>query len=46
LVTAHNLFYFQELMGGMRAAIAENRFDDFKTKFEIDQAEGDLPEID
>ncbi len=30
LLTWVNLAYYQELMAGMRAAIAENRFDDFR----------------
>ena len=29
LNTIHNLHYYQELMGGIRAAIAENRFEAF-----------------
>ena len=46
LVTAHNLTYFQELMADMRAAIAENRFEAFKTRFAAEQAAGDLPPLD
>ena len=30
LLTWVNLAYYQELMAGMRAAIAEGRFDDFR----------------
>jgi len=33
LNTIHNLYYYQELMQGMRDAIAENRFDDFVSEF-------------
>ena len=33
LNTIHNLFYYQELMQGMRDAIANNRFDDFVSEF-------------
>jgi queuine tRNA-ribosyltransferase len=32
LLTWVNLAYYQELMAGMRAAIAENRFDDFRRR--------------
>ncbi|WP_198264253.1 tRNA guanosine(34) transglycosylase Tgt [sulfur-oxidizing endosymbiont of Gigantopelta aegis] len=33
LNTLHNLFYYQELMQGMRDAIAAHRFDDFVDEF-------------
>ena len=33
LNTIHNLHYYQELMGGIRAAIAENRFEAFVASF-------------
>ena len=33
LLTWHNLHYYQELMDGMRAAIAEGRFDAFEADF-------------
>ena len=33
LNTIHNLHYYQELMGGIRAAIAENRFEAFAASF-------------
>ncbi|MCB1310959.1 MAG: tRNA guanosine(34) transglycosylase Tgt, partial [Sedimentitalea sp.] len=33
LLTWHNLHYYQELMGGMRAAIAEGRFGAFEAAF-------------
>ena len=45
LVTAHNLHYFQELMGGMRAAIAQGTFEAFRTRFAALQAQGDLPDL-
>ena len=35
LNTIHNLHYYQELMSGMRKAIEEHRFEDFKTTFAI-----------
>ncbi len=40
LMTTHNLFYYQELMAGMRAAIAEGRFADFAARFHEAQARG------
>ncbi len=33
LATLHNLYYYQSLMRGLRAAIAEKRLDDFAQKF-------------
>ena len=33
LATIHNLFYYQELMAGLRAAIAEKRLADFVDEF-------------
>jgi queuine tRNA-ribosyltransferase len=33
LATLHNLYYYQALMGDLRAAIAEKRLDDFVQKF-------------
>jgi queuine tRNA-ribosyltransferase len=33
LNTIHNLYYYQELMQGLRAAIAEQRLDDFVKEF-------------
>ena len=33
LNTLHNLYYYQELLAGLRAAIAESRLQDFKTVF-------------
>jgi len=33
LMTEHNIAYYQALMTGMRAAIAEGTFADFATKF-------------
>ena len=42
LLTWHNLHYFQEIMGGMRAAIAEARFDAWEAAFHAGRAEGDI----
>ncbi len=42
LLTWHNLHYFQELMAGMRAAIAEGRFDAWEAEFHAQRAEGDV----
>ena len=39
LNTIHNLHYYQVLMQGMRAAIEENRFEDFKAEFARKRAE-------
>ena len=43
LLTWHNLHYYQELMAGLRAAIAESRLDDFVADFHAKRAEGDIP---
>jgi len=42
LLTWHNLHYYQELMEGMRAAIAEGRFDVWEAEFHATRAQGDL----
>ncbi|MCR9069618.1 MAG: tRNA guanosine(34) transglycosylase Tgt [Rhodobacteraceae bacterium] len=42
LLTWHNLHYYQELMAGMRAAIAEDRFAAFEAAFHAMRAEGDI----
>ena len=42
LLTWHNLHYFQELMGGMRDAIAAARLDDFVADFHAQRAGGDI----
>ncbi|MGD9919756.1 MAG: tRNA guanosine(34) transglycosylase Tgt [Paenirhodobacter sp.] len=42
LLTWHNLHYYQELMAGMRAAIAEGRFAAFVADFHALRAEGDI----
>jgi queuine tRNA-ribosyltransferase len=43
LLTETNLGYYQELMRGMRAAIAAGRFEDFRRSSVEGWREGDLP---
>ncbi len=43
LLTWHNLHYYQELMAGMRTAIAAGRFGAFAETFAAEQARGDIP---
>ncbi len=42
LLTWHNLHYYQDLMAGMRAAIAAGRFAAWEADFHAQRAEGDL----
>ncbi len=42
LLTWHNLHYYQELMAGMRAAIAEGWFAAWEAEFHATRAEGDI----
>ena len=42
LLTWHNLHYYQELMAGMRAAIAAGRFAAWEAEFHRLRAEGDI----
>ncbi len=42
LLTWHNLQYYQDLMAGLRAAIAEGRLAAFKAEFDTAQAQGDI----
>lgn len=42
LLTRHNLQYYQDLMAGMRAAIAEGNFAAFKSEFHAKREEGDI----
>jgi queuine tRNA-ribosyltransferase len=42
LLTWHNLHYYQELMAGLRAAIAEARLAEFIAAFDAARAEGDV----
>ncbi|MGF1630750.1 MAG: tRNA guanosine(34) transglycosylase Tgt [Kiloniellaceae bacterium] len=45
LLTRHNLHYYQQLMAGLRGAIAAGRLEDFVADFERHQAEGDIPTL-
>ena len=45
LLTWHNLHYFQEIMGGMREAIAEGRFEAWEADFHALRALGDIEPI-
>ncbi len=45
LLTWHNLHYYQELMQGMRDAIATDSFAAFETAFHAMRAEGDIAQI-
>ncbi|RNF33767.1 tRNA guanosine(34) transglycosylase Tgt [Paracoccus methylarcula] len=45
LLTWHNLHYYQELMAGLRDAIAEGRLDDFVAGFHAMRAGGDIPPL-
>ena len=45
LLTWHNLHYYQELMAGLRGAIAADRFDAFEAGFHADRAEGDIEPV-
>ena len=42
LLTWHNLHYYQELMAGLRAAIAEGQLARFALEFAAQRSEGDL----
>lgn len=42
LLTWHNLHYFQEIMSGMRAAIADGVFDAWEADFHAQRALGDI----
>ena len=43
LLTEHNLRYYQDLMAGLRAAIAAGNFAEFAEEFARAQASGDIP---
>ena len=43
LLTWHNLHYFQELMAGLRGAIAAGTLDAFVAEFHATRAQGDIP---
>ena len=42
LLTWHNLHYFQEIMAGMRDAIAAGAFDAWQAEFHAQRAQGDI----
>lgn len=45
LLTWHNLHYYQDLMQGLRDAIAAGRLADFVAGFHAQRAEGDIPPL-
>ena len=45
LLSTINLAYYQELMAGMRAAIADRRFADFQTATKAQWEQGDIPPL-
>ena len=45
LMTWHNLHYYQDLMAGLRAAIAAGRLPEFASRFHAQRAEGDLEPV-
>ena len=45
LLTWHNLHYYQELMQGMRDAIADGGFELFAAAFAAQQAAGDIDPV-
>ena len=45
LLTWHNLHYFQEIMAGMRSAIAAGVFDAWEADFHAQRALGDIPQV-
>jgi queuine tRNA-ribosyltransferase len=45
LLTWHNLHYYQEIMAGMRAAIAGGRFAAWEAEFHRQRAEGDIEPV-
>lgn len=45
LLTRHNLHYYQQLMAGLREAVAAGRLEDFIAAFEHQANEGDIPAL-
>ena len=45
LMTWHNLQYYQDLMQGLREAIAGQRLDAFVAEFHATRAQGDIDPI-
>jgi queuine tRNA-ribosyltransferase len=46
LLSWNNLAYYQRLMQGIRAAIADRRYDDFRREVKEVWAKGDLPAVE
>jgi queuine tRNA-ribosyltransferase len=46
LLTAHNMYYYQELMRGLRQAIEEKRLEAFAASFAAEQAQGDIEALE
>jgi queuine tRNA-ribosyltransferase len=45
LLTAHNMYYYQELMRSLRQAIEERRLEGFAAALHAEQAQGDIEEL-
>jgi queuine tRNA-ribosyltransferase len=45
LLSTINLYYYQDIMMGMRAAIAERRFDAYRRELKDGWARGDMPPL-
>jgi queuine tRNA-ribosyltransferase len=45
LLTWHNLHYYQQLMAGLRQAIADQRLSAWIAAFDAEQAAGDIEPI-
>jgi queuine tRNA-ribosyltransferase len=44
LLTGHNLRFYQDMMAGIREAVAEDKFADFSAAFLGEMEKGDIPE--
>lgn len=45
LLTWHNLYYYQDVMRGLRAAIEAGQMESFVAEFEVSQAAGDIEPV-
>jgi queuine tRNA-ribosyltransferase len=45
LISQVNIYYYQDLMAGLRAAIAAGRFEDFRAETRAGWAQGDIPPL-
>jgi len=45
LLTWHNLHYYQQIMAGMRAAIAAGTFATWEAEFHATRAQGDIDPV-